>query len=83
MQMREILISATADYKTQLTEENLSKFEVYYKLLKEWKAQERQERHESFKEPIKTTEEPRTNILEEIKTDSFEELKEFEKYCSE
>ena len=36
MQMREILISATADYKTQLTEENLSKFEVYYKLLKEW-----------------------------------------------
>lgn len=36
MQMREILISATADHKTQLTEENLSKFEVYYKLLKEW-----------------------------------------------
>ena len=36
MQMREILISSTADYKTQLTEENLSKFEVYYKLLKEW-----------------------------------------------
>ena len=37
MQMPEILISATADYKTQLTEEKLSKFEVYYKLLKEWK----------------------------------------------
>ena len=36
MQMREILSSATADYKTQLTEEKLSKFEVYYKLLKEW-----------------------------------------------
>lgn len=36
MQMREILSSATADYKTQLTEEKLSKFEVYYKLLKKW-----------------------------------------------
>ena len=36
MQMRDILISATADYKIQLTEKQLSKFEVYYKLLKEW-----------------------------------------------
>ena len=36
MQMREILISATADYKIQLTEEQLFKFEIYYKLLKEW-----------------------------------------------
>ena len=36
MQMSEILSSATADYKTQLTEEKHSKFEVYYKLLKEW-----------------------------------------------
>ena len=36
MQMRDILLSATADYKIQLTEEQLSKFEVFFKLLKQW-----------------------------------------------
>lgn len=36
MQMRDILISATADYKIQLTEEQLDKFDTYFKLLLEW-----------------------------------------------
>lgn len=36
MQMRDILISATSNYKIKLTEEQLDKFETYFRLLAEW-----------------------------------------------